>query len=124
MRKTAYKMICLFVGVFVFVSGMYPVYACTPETDDSVSLILLTDADIQDAQIITAEIPGQIIRIQCQRRVNIGFSDYTYHNVFLLFYKKSLTCSDDTIATYYVRNRLITKYIHKSDGKKKNLNLY
>lgn len=133
MRNKINKFICLLMAFLVYIAGMYSgnqkiysTYACAPVTDVRDADFSTEDTVFTDLQVCTSDMLGvrenaeQITtRLKVNGREIFSFPDFTYHKVFFSYIGKSSAGFADTVYVSNSQNGLVTKYIHKADGKKR-----
>lgn len=133
MRNRINKCICLLMAFLVYIAGMYSenqkiysTYACAPVTDVRDADFSTEDTVFTDLQVCTSDMLGvrenaeQITtRLKVHGREIISFPDFTYHKICFLIDGKSSAGFADTVYVSNSQSGLVTKYIHKADGKKR-----
>lgn len=134
MRAKRKNIFCILITLLVFISGMYfedikanSVFACT-STETTNSYILDMNSVIKDTQMCTTEMLGIrgnmvieqfTIRFVNQRRATKLSLDFLCQNIFSLNEGKSYANFEEVSFISGSQDELVTKYIHKSDGKKR-----
>lgn len=125
---------CLVVAIMFWISGIYVQgnevdfsFACTT-TDEPISYISTNDTTITDIQACTAQtldVYGRIeirqltMRLAKQKSVINYSRDFLCQSFFSLKEKNSYVTFEGINLLKDTQSILVTKYIHKSDGKKR-----
>ncbi len=133
MRNKRNKFVCVLIALVVFISGIYfeyfkidSTFACEPIAMNH-SNIAFEDPILADVPVCTSEMLGfhkstgqGQLTIQCaNQRRDAKTSHYSLcPDIFSINECKSYTSFKTKKVVYGNQDELITKYIHKSDGKK------
>lgn len=127
---------CLLIGIMLIISGLYfeDCKISAPLTDFSAckdfSYLTTVTTDIHDTDVCTSELlnvrgmlEGHQLAIQSTKHRKDARTSpyYLYQNTFSIRAGSSCSNSVREILLSDTQSNLITKYIHKSDGKKRLL---